>query len=115
MKIFSEIFIFVRNGNRISFDVDNVDLKQALMPIMLKWFVLILIATFGGSQSALYREIATNDGCVALFHVYRFDGAFVGGLLGSVFELCRDFIDKNGSDIVAHGKYLRTIADAKTA
>jgi hypothetical protein len=68
----------------------------------------------GGSRTP-YRQIATKDGCVALFHMYCFDGAFVGGLLGGVLKFCRDFIDQDYRNTIAHRKDFRTRAYAKTA
>jgi hypothetical protein len=54
-------------------------------------------------------------GGLALFDVYRFDRALIGGLLGGVLEFSGDLINKNYSYTVAHRKDFRASADTKTA
>jgi hypothetical protein len=50
-----------------------------------------------------------------LFYFNSFDGTFIGGLLGSIFELRRDFVGNNFGDFAAYPKNLRTGFDAQTA
>jgi hypothetical protein len=49
------------------------------------------------------------------FHVNRFHGALIGGLLGGVLKFCGDFIDKDYSYTVTHRKDLGAGTHAKAA
>jgi hypothetical protein len=47
--------------------------------------------------------------------MYCFDGAFVGGLLGGVFEFGGDLIDQNYGYCIAHREDFWTSGNAKAA
>lgn len=52
---------------------------------------------------------------MGLFYMNSFNRAFVGGLLGEVFEFGRDLIDKDRGYGIAHGINFRTGANTKAA